>query len=110
MSLASVLQTLFGVRTRAEINPLVSSIGTSAVQVLPNDPDRLAYSVVNLSSNIIYVGLDSSVSSSRGIRLDANGGECSMLFDEDFQTTGYELWAVSAGAASAIYVLAVKEY
>jgi len=110
MSLESVLLKLFGVRTYAEENPLISSLGTTAAKILPNDPDRLAYLVINLSSNVVYVALKSDVASTKGARLDANGGSYGMVFNEDFQMTGWELWGVATGASSAIYVLAVREY
>lgn len=110
MSLEALLKRQFGVRTRAEENPLISSLGTTAAKVLPNDPDRLAYLVINLSANVVYVSLHNDVADDKGIRLDPSGGMMSAIWSEDFQLVGWELWGVADGATSAIYAIVVKEY
>ncbi len=108
MSLEAVLDRLFGVRTRAEENPLISSVGTTALRVLPNDPDRLAWLIVNLSGNVMYASIGTDPSATKGIRLDPNGGSATMLFSEDFQAVGWEVWIVATGATSSLYSLAIK--
>jgi hypothetical protein len=110
MPLADLLLRQFGVKTEPVENPLgVTSIGTTAERILSNNPNRLAWIVINLSANIVYLALKSDVSSSKGIRLNANGGEASMIWSEDFQAVSYEVYAVASGASSAIYVLEVQE-
>lgn len=110
MSLAELLMERFKVKTRAVENPKITSLGVTAQQVLGNNPDRLAFIVQNLSANVIYLSLKNDVSSSKGIRLAANGGSFSCIWDEDFQMTGWAWWAVATGASSAVYAIEVLEY
>jgi len=105
--LAEWIEKQYGVRTRLVENPLVTSVGTSAVQIARNNPDRFAIIIVNLSTNIIYVAFDSEVSSTKGIRLGANGGSYTLLAEEDLELTAHEIWAIATAADSAIYVAEV---
>jgi len=111
MPLANLLEERFKVRTRAVENPSgIILLGVAAQIILANNPNRLAWIAVNLSANIIYVALSNQVAATHGIRLNANGGTASMVWDEDFQMTAWGIWAVASGAASALYVLEVVEY
>ena len=110
MTAREVIDKRFGVRTRAEVNPLVAQVGVAAIRVLPNNPDRLAWLIVNLSGNTLQLALDRGVGAARGILVQANGGSVGMVVDEDFDMVTYEIWGVATGAASNIYVLSVVEY
>jgi len=111
MPLANLLTERFKVRTRAVENPLaVTSLGATAQKLLENNPNRLGFIVFNLSANVVYLSLTNEVSSTRGVRLNANGGSIGMVWDEDFQMTAWAWWGVASGAASAIYILEVVEY
>ena len=114
MPLAELLMERFKVKTRGVKNPgNVTSIGVTPQVFLPNNPNRLAFILLNLSANVIYIGLDNEVNAGvgteEGIRLDANGGSWSAIWDEDFQMTAWAWWAVATGAASRIFVLEVRE-
>jgi hypothetical protein len=95
----------FGFKTRAIENPLVASVGTTAVKVLNNNPDRIGWLIENLSANTIYIAYGPDVSSTKGIQIAANGGSASSVVSEDGEAVAYEVWAVATGASSAIYVL-----
>lgn len=110
MTARKLIDKLFGVRTKGVENPVVSSVGTSAVEVLHNNPSRLAWLIINMSSNTVYVAFERDVSSSKGVILQANGGFTSVTVSEDFDLVTYAVWAVASGAASAIYVLGIEEY
>ena len=99
----------FGFPTRAVENPVVAAVGTSALTVLRNNPDRVFWLVVNLSTNVVYVALSEEVSATHGIRLDANGGWVSMSVEEDGEAVGYEVYALATGADSDIYVLEMEK-
>ena len=99
----------FGFPTRAVENPVSDEIGTSAEPVLKNNPDRVFWLIVNLSTNVVYVALARDVGATKGIRLDSNGGWVSMSVEEDGEAVGYEVFAVATGAASAIYVLEMEK-
>ena len=110
MPLANLLMERFKVRTRAVENPrAVTSLGITAQMILANNPNRLGWIIVNLSTNTVYLGLQNDVSSSKGILLDPSGGQAAMLWDEDFQMTGWAIWGVASAANSAIYAIEVVE-
>lgn len=110
MSLADLLMERFKVKTRAIENPVITSIGATAVLVLNNNPNRLAWVMVNLSVNAIYMALNNGVSATNGIYIPPNGGNVSMIWDEDFQTTAWAIWGIAPAGASAIYSFEVVEY
>ena len=99
----------FGFPTRAVENPVVAAVGTSALTVLRNNPDRVFWLVVNLSTNVVYVALARDVAATKGIRLDPNGGWTSMSVEEDGEAVAYEVFAKATGASSAIYVLEMEK-
>ena len=99
----------FGFLTQAVENPAISSIGTTVDTALKNNPDRVFWLIINLSGNVVYVALSRDVSTTKGIRLDPNGGWASMSADEDGEAVAYEVFAVATAAASAIYVLEIKK-
>lgn len=109
-TLDELLLEKFKVRTRAVENPKVTSLGTTATLVLANNPNRLGWVIVNLSSNVIYLGFANDVSSSKGVRLAANGGFASRIWDEDFHPTGWAVWGIASGAGSAIYSYEIISY
>ena len=110
MPLADLLKERFKVRTRAIENPRLTSVGTIAEVVLANNPNRLAFSVVNLSANVMYIGLTNLVSATNGIRLDANGGYFSGIWDEMFDPVAWAWWIIATGAGSSVYSVEVVEY
>ena len=99
----------FGFPTRPVENPVVDEVGTTAIVVLKNNPDRVFWLIMNLSDNIIYLALKSDVSSSKGIRLDPHGGYASMSAEEDGEAPAYEVHALATAAASNIYVLEIEK-
>jgi hypothetical protein len=105
MKLSDLLKERFKVETRTNINPLVSSVGATATRVLPENPNRVAWIVINLSVNTVYLGLKNDVSASKGIALSGGGGLASMVFDEDFEMVGYEVYGIAPAGDSNIYVL-----
>lgn len=107
MSLSKLIEREFGVKTGSRENPLVSSVGTSASQVLPNNPNRLGWVIVNLSANTIYLAFTPDVSNSKGIILSPGGGIASMIYREDFELVARGVYAIASGASSAVYALEV---
>lgn len=111
MPLAELLMERFKVKTRAVENPeAVTAASTTAQKILANNPNRFAFIIVNLGDQICFVGLERNVEADvKGIRLDANGGSFSCIWDEDFQMTGWAWWIIGEGA-SAVYAIEVVEY
>lgn len=110
MNLADLLLERFKVRTRAVENPKTTSLGTTAEVILANNPNRLGWIIVNLSTNAVYISLGNDVASTKCIPLLNQGDVASMVWDEDFQATGWAVWGVAAGASSSIYAMEVVSY
>ena len=100
-----LLVKLYGARTTQSINPLISSVGTTATKLLTSNPQRVAFVVTNLSTYIMYLKPDPSVSSNSGIVVDASGGSVSLNFRDDLGLVTSEWWIVSAGASSDLLVI-----
>ena len=97
-----LMQERFGVSTHTNINPLVDQIGTTKVQVLKNDPNRVALTMFNLSTNIVYVLPDESVATTRAIRLAPAGGAVGLNIFDDFDMVTRAWYAIAAGANSDV--------
>jgi hypothetical protein len=85
-------------------NLTVSSIGTSAVQIMRQDPDRLGFVIINLSVSDIYIGSFRDVSATKGIKIPPSGGSAVALWDEDFETVGKEWFGVAGALSSALLI------
>jgi len=83
------------------------SIGTSAGIVVDGNGDRVGLVIVNLSTNILYISLDSGVSSTNGIELAPSGGSVSMDVTRDFTLPSRRWYGLAGGASSSVYVLEV---
>ena len=100
--LQKLIQKQFGIKTRLREDVLTSSLGVAAERVIPQNSNRLGWIIINLSTNTVYVGFNNGVSATNGIILVASGGSYSMIWNEDFDVVGYEIWGIASAAASAI--------
>ncbi len=108
MSLAEVLMKRWGVRSQAAQKTV--SLGVAAAEIVPNNPQRLACTIINLSTNSVYLALDNSVAATKGILLVPTGGSATFSLEDDFQMVGWAIWGIASGAASSLYVIEVTEY
>ena len=109
-TLAELIEAQFGVRVRGEVNPEIATIGTTAAQIFKGNPNRLAFVVVNLSSNDLYISPDVLVSSTHGIQLVSRGGGYVALWNEDFHLVGYEWWCVGSASSTDFFSLEIETY
>lgn len=109
MPLKDLLNRQFSVATRPNRNPLIAAAGLAAAQLLANNPNRLAFTLINLSANAMYINLDNAVTATNGIYVGPNGGSISMVWNEDFDMVGWEWWVIAAGAASSLLVVEILE-
>jgi len=112
LALHEMLEALFGIKSYPRENSLLfdpatglDQVGVVAVRILTNNPQRVSFQIVNLSANVVYIGLTNQVAATHGIRLAPNGGLMSAIWDRDFEEVAHEWWAIATGAASDIYVL-----
>lgn len=108
MNVAEILEKKYGVLTDAKYNPLVDELTTTQVVVLGNNPNRLAWSIVNLSDTDCYIAWDTNVGTDHGVLLTANGGSASMRMDEDFEATCWAVHGISTAVNKDIFVLEIE--
>ena len=106
-TLNDLITEKFGVSTQFKINPLVNQLGTSKEKILNNNPNRIAYVLINLSPNSIYVLPDEEVSESRAIKILGGGSKFSMNYETDFHLVGVGLYGFAEVDASQIMVLEI---
>lgn len=107
MQLADLIRKQFGVETYVRVNRLVTELETTVLLVVPNDPNRVSLFLVNLSTYTMYFAWDNAPSSARGVRVAPNGGTLRLVWDEDFDITGWEIWGIAAGASADIFTVEI---
>jgi len=105
---ADLIQKKHGVLTRANQNPIRTTLTTNVQMLLPNNPNRLSWLICNLSDTICYIAWDRNITDQHGILLSANGGIASMTMDEDFEATTWELFGLSDGVDKDIFALSIE--
>jgi len=83
----------------------VTTLGTTAQRILKQNPNRFGFTVINLSSNTIYINTDSTVSSTNGIRIASTGGSVFFEWRLDGELPSREWFAIASGASSNLWVL-----
>jgi len=107
MNVAELIEKRFGMVTRAQANPLVDEVDIALTRILPNNPNRLAWIILNLSANNVFISLDTDTSAAHGILLTPNGGSATMIYEEDFEATCWEVFGVAAANNSDVFALEV---
>jgi hypothetical protein len=102
MTLQQLLIGQFGV-SATDLNEAYISVGTTPINLLSNNPNRIGFIISNLSTNTCYVGLTPATSSTTGLFLAA-GGELTSTWRDDFNSVGFARYAVSPGGTSNFYV------
>ena len=82
-----------------------TSVGTSDVQLVENNPGRTNLTIVNLSSNTVYLSPMSAASSSSGILLTASGGSLAMNYNDDLVLPTLEWHAIASSGSSNVFVI-----
>lgn len=110
--LTDFLKKKYGAETSTNENPIVGgeSIGTTPERVLRRNPNRIGWTIINLSANTVYLAFNGNVSATRGILLDPSGGLAGSWIEEDGELTQKEVWLVASGAGSAVYVIETEVY
>ena len=106
MTLQDLLLTQFKVKTRANINPEISKLTGGVDKVLSNNPNRLAWIIINLGDDSSYLSFERDPSLTKGIIISGGGGTASMLWNEDFDLVGYELF-IKGTADQYLYVIEI---
>lgn len=80
------------------------SIGTTAVRLVKNAPDRFALMVSNPSSSDCYALPSPLVSTTNGYKIAAAGGILITTVKDDLMLPSREWWAVCAASSTALTV------
>lgn len=105
VTLSELLEGLYGVLTTYRINPNISSVDTTPLKLLNNNPNRVSFLIVNMSVNSLYISPMRDVSSTKGIFIASNGGYATFQWDRDFELVSQEWWCVGGAAGTTLYVL-----
>jgi len=108
MALHRFVEKKFGVATRAYPIADPTSCATTVTSILPNNPDRLSYILVNLGDYPMYVAWDRDVGSDHGVYVAPNGGSFSLIADEDGELVGYELFGIAITDATDIFTMVTE--
>lgn len=91
----------------AESNAATTATASRAV---PNNPECLGTTIINLGANAVYLSPSSGVSATAGIMLAANGGSLTLNAREDLTLAGHEWYAVSPAGASTLFTIRILRY
>jgi len=107
LALHEMLESLFGIKSFPRENPYLDPhVANIAVQqMLPYNPQRVSFVVINLDDNAIYIAPSNQVFADRGIRLAPNGGAASLTWDRDFELCSHDWYVYSAVDAQDFYLL-----
>jgi hypothetical protein len=101
-TVGELIRERFGLHVAPRVNRSLTSVGTTAARLWPNDPDRLAALLVNLSVNQLWGGWWPDVSSTKGIRVGPSGGSWELVWYDDFDLVMYEAFVIADVAASTL--------
>ena len=85
--------------------PSTVTVGVTLVKVVQANPDRVGLVMVNGGAADVFVWLDNSVSTSKGVRLTANGGSATLTVRDDFTRPAQEWDGISSGAGNVVSVI-----
>lgn len=98
---ASASLVKFGYRTRpVETTP---SATTTVARLVPNNPDRIEFTVMNLGTDYIAIGLLPSLAYATGIQIPPQGGAI-VLLDEDGEAVAYEWYVIAFSGSQQLYL------
>jgi hypothetical protein len=100
-----LLSLLYGIPNAPLCNVAYSTVGTSPVRVLRNDPRAVSTFSMNLSSGVCSLGYNGQVTTSLGVQLGASGGFASEDYRTDMVLQTYEHWFVCTNASESILTI-----
>ncbi len=80
------------------------SVGTNRVTVLENNPNRLAWEMINNSLVDVRIATTPTVTATNGWLVAQAGGVISMSWYEDGESVGYEIYAIAPAAGGILWI------
>jgi hypothetical protein len=107
--LKEVIERMYGVKTDMLVNPVTDTVLTTPTQLLKPNPNRLAWTLINLGSEAIYLSFTQDVATTKGIYVASGGGTMGLLFSEDFELVTFPIYAIGAAGGDKVYLVEVTE-
>ena len=107
MADASILDLIaneVGVAVQPTAPTSFATVGTSAVELMNQNPQRVSFVFINLSANDMYIAPNETVASTTGILVSKSGGQASAMWKEDLVLPALK-WSVIATGSSSAYIL-----
>jgi len=91
-------------------NPTTSTVGLTTSVVIDGNGDRVGLVFVNGGAADVFIWLDTTVSTSIGVRLTANGGSATLTVRDDFTLVTRKWFGISSGAGNTVSVLELARF
>lgn len=105
MTARDVIDKLYGIKTYDQDDPLgVTTVNATSTRLVENNPNALQLTIINTGTNDINVWTDSTVSSTKGIRIAANGGSYEIDFTRFGNFPTREWWGIGIGGTSTVSI------
>lgn len=105
MNLQDFLIAYYGSTTSYIINRETTTVGVTQQLILRMNPQRASFTVVNNGANAMRILPDTSVSTTNGYYIAANGGFATVSWDVDLGLPMFEWYAIAAGAGNAVTII-----
>ncbi len=92
----------FGGRTTAQER--VVTVAATRVTLLSNNPNRLSWHLINEGGNDARVSIDPTITFTTGWLIPQAGGLISMIYYDDGEACGYEVYGISNAAGTTIRI------
>ena len=89
-------------------NPVASTVGVAATLWARNNPPRIELHFINLGANTAYISPTADVTATNGIPVAPNGGNVTLLEEEDGELVRVEWFGIAPAGAVSIFVLEVN--
>ncbi len=99
-ALVDLLWRTLGLQSHPEHTDVI--IGVAAVRVLRNNPNRIAWTIINHSSTSIFLGFTAEITIGSGFYLAPNGSSIQFKVRDDAAMVIDEIYAISAGAGLTV--------
>ena len=101
-SVSEFIRKKYGARCSFPDPVIVVLNAGAAVQILPNNPNRFAWTIQNMGAAIAYISPRPDVGPLLGIQLAAVGGLIGFDADVDGPIPTHDQWGIGAGATTLV--------